>query len=122
MRALTGVDELSDLPPFSLSAVFTEWGIDPYLFVLTVWVTGLYLFGVWLLRSRGDSWPIGRTISFVVNDGIDASASGTKQVSVTAVTSGSVLTIFLAAVRSSTTTPATSSPFRACWSAAAWWC
>jgi cytochrome c oxidase assembly factor CtaG len=66
VRALTGVENLSDLPPFSPSAVFTEWGIDPYLFVLTVWAAGLYLFGVWVLRSRGDAWPIGRTISFVV--------------------------------------------------------
>jgi cytochrome c oxidase assembly factor CtaG len=65
VRALTGVENLSDLPPFSLSAVFTEWGIDPYLFVLTVWAAGLYLFGVWVLRSRGDKWPLGRTISFV---------------------------------------------------------
>ena len=65
MRALTGVENLSDLPPFSPSAVFTEWGIDPYLFVLTVWAAGLYLFGVWVLRSRGDAWPMARTISFV---------------------------------------------------------
>ncbi|HSJ20329.1 MAG TPA: cytochrome c oxidase assembly protein [Nocardioidaceae bacterium] len=65
MRALTGVENISDLPPFSPSAVFTEWGIDPYLFVLTVWAAGLYLFGVWVLRSRGDAWPMARTISFV---------------------------------------------------------
>jgi putative copper resistance protein D len=57
---------LSDLPPFSVGRVFTDWGIDPFLTVLTVWVTGLYLFGVWVLRSRGDSWPVGRTLAFVV--------------------------------------------------------
>ncbi|HEY0775740.1 MAG TPA: cytochrome c oxidase assembly protein [Nocardioidaceae bacterium] len=66
MRVLTGVEDLSDLPRFTLSAVFSEWGIDPFLFVVTVWVTGLYLFGVWVLRQRGDAWPVGRTISFVV--------------------------------------------------------
>lgn len=66
MRVLTGVEDLSDLPRFTLSAVFSEWGIDPFLFVVTVWVTGLYLFGVWTLHQRGDSWPVGRTISFVV--------------------------------------------------------
>jgi cytochrome c oxidase assembly factor CtaG len=60
------VEDLSDLPRFTLSAVFSEWGIDPFLFVVTVWVTGLYLFGVWVLHQRGDSWPVGRTISFVV--------------------------------------------------------
>ena len=63
---LAGVENVSKLPPFSLASVFTEWGIDPFLFVVTVWVAGLYLFGVWVLRSRGDKWPLGRTLSFVV--------------------------------------------------------
>ncbi|HLN77010.1 MAG TPA: cytochrome c oxidase assembly protein [Nocardioidaceae bacterium] len=66
MHALAGVENVSDLPPFSAASVFTEWGIDPFLFVVTVWIAGLYLFGVWTLRSRGDSWPVGRTVSFVV--------------------------------------------------------
>ena len=65
MLVLTGPEELSDLPPFTPASVFTEWGIDPFLFVLTVWAAGLYLFGVWVLRSRGDAWPVGRTLSFV---------------------------------------------------------
>ncbi len=63
---LTGVENVSDLPPFSAASLFTQWGIDPLLFLLTVWISGLYLFGVWMLRSRGDSWPVGRTLSFVV--------------------------------------------------------
>lgn len=66
MRALTSVENVSDLPPFSAATFFSEWGVDPFLFVLTVWVTGLYLLGVWTLRSRGDSWPVMRTVSFVV--------------------------------------------------------
>lgn len=66
VHALVGVDSLSDLPPFSLQRVFTEWGMDPFLFVLTVWVAGLYLVGVWLLRARGDRWAVSRTLSFVV--------------------------------------------------------
>jgi putative copper resistance protein D len=49
-----------------LSRIVTEWGVDPFLNVLTVWVVGLYLYGVWVLRSRGDSWSWGRTLSFVV--------------------------------------------------------
>jgi cytochrome c oxidase assembly factor CtaG len=40
--------------------------MDPVLFVLTVWVAGLYLAGVWTLRRRGDQWPLGRTLAFVV--------------------------------------------------------
>jgi cytochrome c oxidase assembly factor CtaG len=66
VRALTSVENVSDLPPFSATTFFSEWGVDPFLFVLTVWVTGLYLLGVWTLRSRGDAWPVMRTVSFVV--------------------------------------------------------
>lgn len=54
------------MPPFSPSAVFTQWGLSPVLFVLLVWVSGLYLYAVWRLHERGDRWPIGRTVSFVV--------------------------------------------------------
>ncbi|HEX7715684.1 MAG TPA: cytochrome c oxidase assembly protein, partial [Marmoricola sp.] len=58
--------DVTVLPPFGVSRVFTEWGLDPYLFVGTVWVAGLYLLGVWTLRSRGDRWPLGRTAAFLV--------------------------------------------------------
>ena len=54
------------MPPFSPAAVFTEWGLPPVLFVLVVWAAGLYLYAVWRLRERGDRWPLGRTLSFVV--------------------------------------------------------
>ncbi|MBO9520718.1 MAG: cytochrome c oxidase assembly protein [Nocardioidaceae bacterium] len=54
-----------DLPRFTASTFFTGWGLDPLAFVVTVWVAGLYLFGVWTLRRRGDSWPLGRTLAFV---------------------------------------------------------
>ena len=54
-----------DLPRFTLGSVFSAWTLDPFLFVLTVWVAGLYLYGVWVLRSRGDAWPVGRTLAFV---------------------------------------------------------
>jgi putative copper resistance protein D len=55
-----------DLPRFTVGTIFTQSGIDPVLFVLTVWVVGLYLVGVWTLRQRGDAWPLGRTLAFVV--------------------------------------------------------
>jgi len=58
--------DVVDLPRFGASRVFTEWGMDPALFVGTIWVAGLYLLGVWTLRSRGDRWPVGRTVAFVV--------------------------------------------------------
>ncbi|WP_181310592.1 cytochrome c oxidase assembly protein [Nocardioides campestrisoli] len=53
------------LPEFTVGRVFTDWGIDPLPFILTVWVAGLYLLGVWTLRRRGDRWPVGRTVAFV---------------------------------------------------------
>ena len=53
------------MPPFTPSTVFTQWELSPVLFVLTVWVAGLYLYGVWRLHERGDHWPIGRTVAFV---------------------------------------------------------
>ena len=55
-----------DLPRLTLSGVFTQWSLDPFLFILTVWIAGLYLLGVLRLRARGDDWPLGRTIAFVV--------------------------------------------------------
>lgn len=55
-----------DLPRFTWGRVFTEWSLDPFLFVVTVWVAGLYLWGVAVLRRRGDHWAVGRTLCFVV--------------------------------------------------------
>ncbi len=54
------------LPPFGADTLFTQWGIDPVLTVLTVWVAGAYLVGVRALHRRGDRWPVGRTVAFVV--------------------------------------------------------
>lgn len=54
-----------DLPRFTVGRVFTDWILDPLPFVITVWAAGLYLLGVWVLRRRGDRWPVGRTIAFV---------------------------------------------------------
>lgn len=67
LHALSGAGSAAsgDLPRFTLGTVLTGWSLEPVAFVLTVWVTGLYLYGVWVLRRRGDRWPIGRTIAFV---------------------------------------------------------
>ncbi|MGA8208984.1 MAG: cytochrome c oxidase assembly protein [Nocardioidaceae bacterium] len=66
MAVLAGASGLPDLPPFTLGRVFSAWELDPFLTVLIVWVAGAYLVGVWLLHRRGDHWPLGRTLSFVV--------------------------------------------------------
>jgi putative copper resistance protein D len=33
---------------------------------VTIWAVGLYAVGVGVLRRRGDRWPVGRTLAFVV--------------------------------------------------------
>ena len=65
-HGVTALTAAPDLPRFTLGRVFTAWSMDPFLTVLTVWAAGLYLCGVLVLRRRGDHWPLGRTISFVV--------------------------------------------------------
>jgi cytochrome c oxidase assembly factor CtaG len=62
----TVLDAAGALPRFTFGTVFTEWSLAPIPFVITVWVAGLYLYGVHLLHRRGDHWPVGRTVSFVV--------------------------------------------------------
>ncbi|QWF24699.1 cytochrome c oxidase assembly protein [Nocardioides sp. LMS-CY] len=54
-----------DLPRFTFGTVLTGWSLQPVAFVLTVWVAGLYIWGVVTLHRRGDRWPVGRTIAFV---------------------------------------------------------
>src|SRR5919112_3502311 len=63
---LRAADAPAGLPPFDLARVVTEWHLEPVPTVLAVWMAGLYLVGVRKLHSRGDRWPIGRTVSFVV--------------------------------------------------------
>jgi cytochrome c oxidase assembly factor CtaG len=67
------------VPPFSPSSVFTDWEFEPLLVAITAVAVGLYIAGVWRLRERGDHWPVGRTLSFVVGGGglfVFASCSG----------------------------------------------
>lgn len=54
------------LPEWTWSRAVTDWAMDPFLFIAAVWVTGFYLYGVSVLKRRGDSWPLIRTICFVV--------------------------------------------------------
>jgi cytochrome c oxidase assembly factor CtaG len=53
------------LPDFGPLTVVTEARFDAVPAVLLVLSGGLYLYGVHRLRARGDSWPVGRTVSFV---------------------------------------------------------
>ncbi|GAA5045927.1 putative copper resistance protein D [Thermocatellispora tengchongensis] len=53
-------------PPISLANLVTLWWFDLFFAVVAALLTGLYLAGVWRLRRRGDAWPWGRTISWLV--------------------------------------------------------
>jgi len=60
------VNAAETLPRLTPGAFLTEWSLAPVPLVITVWAVGLYLLGVHTLRRRGDRWPIGRTLAFVV--------------------------------------------------------
>ncbi|MEP6816726.1 MAG: cytochrome c oxidase assembly protein [Marmoricola sp.] len=72
-----GADSLRGLPPFGLGRVFTQWSVDPVLLIGLVGVAGLYVWGVWRLHARGDHWPPGRTVAFLVG-GVGSFAVATQ--------------------------------------------
>jgi putative copper resistance protein D len=60
-----GVSGPSTLPRFTPVRLFTELELNWFLLVPLLIATGLYLWGVWRLRLRGDHWPPGRTVAFL---------------------------------------------------------
>lgn len=54
-----------DLPPFTLGRGLA-WSADPFFLVACVLGLALYVWGVVRLTRRGDKWPVGRTMSFVL--------------------------------------------------------
>jgi putative membrane protein len=54
-----------DLPPFTLGRGLA-WSTDPFFLVACLLALALYGWGVARLMRRGDSWPVGRTVSFVI--------------------------------------------------------
>ncbi|GGX68460.1 cytochrome c oxidase assembly protein [Streptomyces fructofermentans] len=54
-----------DLPPFTLGRGL-EWSADPFFLVACLFALALYGWGVLRLVRRGDAWPVGRTVSFVL--------------------------------------------------------
>ncbi|MFF5171996.1 cytochrome c oxidase assembly protein [Micromonospora sp. NPDC000089] len=55
----------ASLPPFTVERVFTELELDSWLALGLVVAAGLYLYGVYRLRLRGDRWPAVRTVCFL---------------------------------------------------------
>jgi cytochrome c oxidase assembly factor CtaG len=54
------------LARFTPGRVFTTWDLLSPAALLVVVTAGLYLWGVVVMRRRGDRWPVARTLSFVV--------------------------------------------------------
>ncbi|HJB63265.1 MAG TPA: bifunctional copper resistance protein CopD/cytochrome c oxidase assembly protein [Candidatus Microbacterium pullistercoris] len=56
-----------DLPPeLTVSAWFTEWEIDPLWLTIGLFAAFFYAAGVWRLKRRGDSWPVFRTVLWML--------------------------------------------------------
>ncbi|MCN9241049.1 cytochrome c oxidase assembly protein [Streptomyces sp. RY43-2] len=55
----------TDLPPFTLSRGM-EWSPDWFFLISCLLGLGLYGWGVVRLTRRGDKWPVGRTVAFVL--------------------------------------------------------
>ena len=56
-----------ELPgPFSFETVFGLWRFDLVLGLASVILLGLYVWGVVRVRRRGDAWPVGRTVPWVL--------------------------------------------------------
>ncbi|KPC72021.1 hypothetical protein ADL35_32605 [Streptomyces sp. NRRL WC-3753] len=58
------------MPPplgnFPWTPLFTQWHFDPLFAFGTAAAALLYLAGVWKLHARGDAWPVGRTIAWLL--------------------------------------------------------
>ncbi|MFJ8636226.1 cytochrome c oxidase assembly protein [Streptomyces sp. NPDC093568] len=61
----SGHGMMMDLPPFTLERGLA-WSTDPFFLVACLVGLALYAWGVVRLRRRGDTWPVGRTVSYVV--------------------------------------------------------
>lgn len=69
-----------DQPPALTPLRFlTAWTFDIWAVLGLVIPLGLYLYGVWRLKRRGDKWALGRTLSFCVG-GIGSAAIATLSV------------------------------------------
>lgn len=53
-------------PPPSFANYFLQWSIDPLWVVVGVGAIVLYLAGAIRLHRRGDHWPVGRTICWIL--------------------------------------------------------
>ena len=62
----TAAASAGQVQPLTVGRLRTGWTFAPLMAALLVAVGASYLYGVWVLRSRGDAWSWSRTFSFVV--------------------------------------------------------
>lgn len=62
----TAAEGAGQVAPLTVGRLLTGWTFDPVMAAVLVAVGASYLYGVWVLRRRGDSWSWARTFSFVV--------------------------------------------------------
>jgi cytochrome c oxidase assembly factor CtaG len=77
LHTVTGGEDA--LPRFTAGTIFTSWDLWTVATLLIVATAVAYLLGVRVLHRRGDRWPVGRTIAFVVGgmgSALFATASG----------------------------------------------
>jgi cytochrome c oxidase assembly factor CtaG len=58
-------DSAGQVEPLTVARLLTGWTVDPVMAVVVLAVAATYLYGVRVLRRRGDTWPWPRTLCFV---------------------------------------------------------
>ena len=53
-------------PPLTVATIFTQIRWDSPIAVFLLVAAALYLYGVYRMRRRGDHWPPGRTVAFLL--------------------------------------------------------
>lgn len=53
-------------PPPSLRNLLFEYNPDALMMAILFVLTALYIQGVYILKKRGDAWPVGRTVAFAL--------------------------------------------------------
>jgi cytochrome c oxidase assembly factor CtaG len=66
MPALAAAGGDTVLPPFTPAEIFTQIRLDSLLTVFLLVAAALYGYGVYKLQLRGDHWPAGRTVAFIL--------------------------------------------------------
>lgn len=53
-------------PPLTVGRGLTTWQLEPAVLAVLVLTAATYLYGLFQLRQRGQRWPLGRTLAFLV--------------------------------------------------------